>query len=440
MRLLSALFVGGLIALGTATLGAVPSVGAEADRDLLLITDSVMLAMHPSLGGDVEDIPADLGGEWDLTFDGRLGSWTVDGGALNRPTSAVPGLLQDYSEESGDVVVIGTGYNDSSAAQYVGLMEGILASLASSDLVVLATLSETGSRSDEYAAINRYIRDAASTRPNVVVAEWAPIVGADPALTWSDGIHLTPAGATRMAQLLTEVLSTALAGICEEPVTQTAAANPSTAEGYWVLSGGGSVTTVGGAEHLGDIADSGQRAVALAATPDREGYWILDDGGAVHPFGTATHHGDLVSLVLTPNQPALDIVATVGGGGYWLVAGDGGVFAFGDAPFMGSMGGHRLNRPVIAMAVDPGGAGYWLYASDGGVFTFGAYLEFHGSIPGRSFACGAPTAVAMQVTPSGDGYWVAASDGRIVTFGDAFHHGHGADPGTADRVVDLAIS
>jgi hypothetical protein len=35
-----------------------------------------------------------------------------------------------------------------------------------------------------------------------------------------------------------------------------------------------------------------------------------------------------------------------GGLGYWLAAADGGVFTFGAIPFLGSVGGTRLNAPV----------------------------------------------------------------------------------------------
>ncbi len=33
--------------------------------------------------------------------------------------------------------------------------------------------------------------------------------------------------------------------------------------------------------------------------------------------------------------------------GYWLTAADGGVFTFGSIPFLGSVGGMKLNSPVL---------------------------------------------------------------------------------------------
>ena len=48
------------------------------------------------------------------------------------------------------------------------------------------------------------------------------------------------------------------------------------------------------------------------------------------------------------NAPIVGIAARNDGQGYWLVAKDGGVFAYGTAPFLGSMGGTRLNQPIVA--------------------------------------------------------------------------------------------
>jgi hypothetical protein len=44
------------------------------------------------------------------------------------------------------------------------------------------------------------------------------------------------------------------------------------------------------------------------------------------------------------------ISATTDGSGYYLVASDGGILSY-NAPFLGSMGGKRLNAPMVGMAV-----------------------------------------------------------------------------------------
>ncbi len=44
------------------------------------------------------------------------------------------------------------------------------------------------------------------------------------------------------------------------------------------------------------------------------------------------------------------MAATSSGAGYWLQGADGGIFTFGDAPFLGSMGGQRLNAAMVGIA------------------------------------------------------------------------------------------
>ncbi len=50
------------------------------------------------------------------------------------------------------------------------------------------------------------------------------------------------------------------------------------------------------------------------------------------------------------NSAVVGITATHDGGGYWLQGSDGGIFSFGDAPFLGSLGGVRLNAPMVGIA------------------------------------------------------------------------------------------
>ncbi len=119
------------------------------------------------------------------------------------------------------------------------------------------------------------------------------------------------------------------------------------------------------------------------------------------------------------NAPVIGGSEACGTPGYWMVATDGGVFSFGGAAFEGSTGSFRLNRPIVGMTSTSDGFGYWLVASDGGVFTFGN-AAFHGST--GSFRLNRPI-VGMASTPDGDGYWLVASDGGIFTFGDAAFYG-----------------
>jgi hypothetical protein len=115
------------------------------------------------------------------------------------------------------------------------------------------------------------------------------------------------------------------------------------------------------------------------------------------------------------NRPVVGTAATPDRAGYWLVASDGGIFSFGDARFFGSTGALRLNRPVVGMAPTPDGGGYWLVASDGGVFSFGD-ARFFGST--GALRLNRPI-VGMAPTPDGVGYWLVASDGGVFSFGNA---------------------
>ena len=94
-------------------------------------------------------------------------------------------------------------------------------------------------------------------------------------------------------------------------------------------------------------------------------------------------------------------------------AADGGVFSF-SAPFLGGMGGTRLNRPVVGITADPAGRGYRLVAADGGIFSFGA--PFYGSLGGTTIS---GQIRAMSASLDGNGYYLIGSDGALYAFGDA---------------------
>ena len=99
------------------------------------------------------------------------------------------------------------------------------------------------------------------------------------------------------------------------------------------------------------------KIVTSVATPTGRGYYMVGSDGGVFTFGDAQFHGSTGAIRL--HRPVIGIAATPDNHGYWLVATDGGVFAF-DAPFLGSMGGTRLNEPVAELIAY--GDGYLLVA------------------------------------------------------------------------------
>jgi hypothetical protein len=157
--------------------------------------------------------------------------------------------------------------------------------------------------------------------------------------------------------------------------------------------------------------------MVMAAHGTTPGYWVALRDGGVMAFGNAPYLGSMGGQRI--NAPIVAMAATPSGKGYWLLGRDGGIFSFGDAGFFGSTGSLRLNSPVIGMAPSPTGKGYWLVAGDGGIFTFGD-AKFYGST--GSLRLNAPV-LGMAPTASGAGYWLFARDGGIFTFGNASFHG-----------------
>jgi hypothetical protein len=164
-----------------------------------------------------------------------------------------------------------------------------------------------------------------------------------------------------------------------------------------------------------------------------QGIMLAAHDGGVFNYGTAPFLGSLGGQRL--NAPVVGVAATPDGGGYWLVGSDGGVFAYGDARFFGSMGGQHVNAPVVGMAATPDGRGYWLVASDGGVFTYGD-ARFAGSMGGQ--ALHAPV-VAMASAGNG-GYWLVGSDGGVFSFGGAAFEGSAGAQSLARPVTGMAAT
>ncbi|HEY6426944.1 MAG TPA: hypothetical protein VIX84_06905 [Acidimicrobiales bacterium] len=143
----------------------------------------------------------------------------------------------------------------------------------------------------------------------------------------------------------------------------------------------------------------------------RSGYrFVASDGGIFNYGAGAPFLGSMGGTKL--NAPIVGMATMPGGDGYYLVASDGGIFNFGSAQFYGSAGNIHLNKPVVGMAVTADGGGYWLVASDGGIFSYGD-AQFYGST--GAITLNKPI-VGMAAIPNGLGYYLVASDGGIFTF------------------------
>ncbi len=175
-------------------------------------------------------------------------------------------------------------------------------------------------------------------------------------------------------------------------------------------------------------------AHAAASAPIAPPVWLAATDGGVFSIGNGPFLGSLGGLRL--NQPVIAVAGERSGRGYWLGALDGGVFAFGSAHFYGSMGSTRLNQPIVDMIATPNGAGYWLVAADGGVFTFGD-ARFFGSLGGMHLS---QPITGMVPTPDGNGYWIVTSDGSVYTFGDARFYGSLGGSGVRPAIAAVAAT
>ncbi len=172
----------------------------------------------------------------------------------------------------------------------------------------------------------------------------------------------------------------------------------------------------------------------MTAPIARTGYRFVASDGGVFAYGAgAPFLGSLGGTKL--NAPVVGMSVMPAGDGYYLVASDGGVFNYGSAKFYGSAGSLHLNKPVVGMAVTPDGAGYWLVASDGGIFSYGD-AAFYGST--GSLHLNKPI-VGMAATPDGKGYYLVASDGGIFHYGDAAFSGSAGSLVLNKPVVGMAV-
>ena len=172
----------------------------------------------------------------------------------------------------------------------------------------------------------------------------------------------------------------------------------------------------------------------MSAPIARSGYRFVASDGGVFDYGSgAPFLGSLGGTRL--NAPIVGMAVMPGGDGYYLVASDGGVFNYGSAVFYGSAGSLHLNKPVVGMAVTPDGAGYWLVASDGGIFSYGD-AQFYGST--GSLRLNKPV-VGMAASTDGKGYYLVASDGGIFNYGDAAFLGSAGSLVLNKPVVGMSV-
>ncbi len=109
-------------------------------------------------------------------------------------------LAGQLGRRLGPNVVVAVGYNDF-ASRYAGNIESALAALRAAGVHRVWWLTLRAAE-HPYLAMNREIRAAARTHPNLEVIDWNRYSRSHPSWFAADGLHLLPAGAEAMATLI----------------------------------------------------------------------------------------------------------------------------------------------------------------------------------------------------------------------------------------------
>jgi hypothetical protein len=191
----------------------------------------------------------------------------------------------------------------------------------------------------------------------------------------ADGGVFAEGGANFFGSLGGQLLPSPIAAIAGTPA----------GDGYWLGAQNGKVYHFGNAPDLPAVMlPSGAHITGMASTTDGKGLWLTDQLGDIYAEGDATYMGG--ANTVHPNAPIVGIASLEGGQGYVQVGSDGGVFSYG-VGFFGSVPGtlaashQRLNAPIVGIALTHSGKGYWEAGADGGVFNYGD-APFLGSMGG----------------------------------------------------------
>jgi hypothetical protein len=147
---------------------------------LYAVGDSVLLGAEPYLATTLDG--------WDLRVDARVSRGVPEGFDLVRMNE----------DRIGDVLVILLGHNYGGGGRFAGWLESLLGEVEDVPRVVLVTVVEWSGAQPE---VNRAIRAAPERHPNVVVADWAAVVEANPGFL-RDHVHPGRAGAVALANLI----------------------------------------------------------------------------------------------------------------------------------------------------------------------------------------------------------------------------------------------
>ncbi|MEQ9499135.1 MAG: hypothetical protein RIT81_19795 [Deltaproteobacteria bacterium] len=184
-----------------------PGQGLE-NLDVHVIGDSLMVGAR----GQTEAALRGAGAA-DVTID-AAGGRAINGSGAGHHVS--PAEIRQMAEQSGaDVLVLELGSNHNDYARFVPETMDQLATLNPPPTVVWVNTQTQRPNGASYgqsyydgnAAINDVIAQQAARRPNMFVADWSQIAGAN--TDGGDGLHLSGAGNDAMAQLIRDTIAAA---------------------------------------------------------------------------------------------------------------------------------------------------------------------------------------------------------------------------------------
>ena len=168
--------------LGTATTGAAP---LPASAPTLVLGDSLGLVVYPWLADDLPD---------------RYVSYAAEVGRSTPRTADALAALGEVPP----VVIVSTGTNDASAADFTAGANRILAALGTQRCVVWVDVVRPDRVGDPQAQMNAALDTVVSGHANVRVLRWSQLVAAHPEWMAGDGIHPNQAGAQARATAFAE--------------------------------------------------------------------------------------------------------------------------------------------------------------------------------------------------------------------------------------------
>ena len=156
---------------------------------MILIGDSVMAALNPDYTDAARKVLGPAG--WSVVIDAKVDRSTLEGRRV----------LQGLHPGPNDTVVIMLGHNDAGTPSVFGpRVDGILQDLARVHRVFWLTIREP-----RYAAADAVLTADLARYPNLHLIPWAASI--QPGWTARDGLHLNASGATGMAHLILQSIS-----------------------------------------------------------------------------------------------------------------------------------------------------------------------------------------------------------------------------------------